>query len=112
MTMSAQEIKAMAEETVTGVLELLNSTEKKNDSFFRYVPKWEVTYLISAIRNLSATVLNLSKTAASAERLIELKDEEIDDLNRRNLSLVLDRNHLEAKLDQINTSSTENNEKD
>lgn len=112
MTMSAQEIKAMAEETVTGVLGLLESTEKKNDSVFRHVPKWEVSYLITTIRHLSATVLNLSKTAASAESLIALKDEEIDDLNRKNLSLVLDRNHLEAKLDQLTKSSTENNEKD
>lgn len=112
MAKTAQEIKEQAEETVSEVLEMLETTEKKNDSFFRHVPKWEVSYLISSIRHLSTTVLNLSKTAASAERLIALKDEEIDDLNRKNLSLVLDKNHLEAKLDQITKSSTENNEKD
>lgn len=96
--MTAEEIKEFAEEVVTEVLEIVEETEKKNKSFFRRVPKWEVTYLISTIRELSTTVINLSTTAASAERLIELKDEEIDDLQRENLKLLLDNNQLKGKL--------------
>lgn len=98
MAKTSQEIKEQAEETLSGVLELLNGTEKKNNSFFRRVPKWEVTYLISTIRHLSTTVLNLSGTAASAERVIVLKDEEIDSLNRENLDLLLEINHLKTRL--------------
>ncbi len=96
--MTSEEIKEFAEEVVAEVLELVDQCEVKNNSFFRRVPKWEVTYLISTIRELSTTVLNLSTTAASAERLIELKDEEIDDLQRENLKLLLDNNQLKGKL--------------
>lgn len=98
MAKTSQEIKEQAEETVSGVLELLESTEKKNDSFFRFVPKWEVTYLISTIRHLSTTVINLSKTAAGQERLIVLKDEEIASLDRENLSLALEIDQLRIRL--------------
>lgn len=101
MAKTSQEIKEQSEEIVTEVLELLETTEKKNNSFFRRVPRWEIDSLISTIRHLSATVLNLSKTAASSERVIQMKDDEIDALNRSNLALLLDKNHLEAKLDLL-----------
>lgn len=98
MAMTSEEIKDFAEEVVTDVLELVDETEKKNKSFFRRVPMYEIDYLISTIRQLGTTVINLSKTAHSAEGLIELKDEEIDALEREKLALILEINHLKAKL--------------
>ncbi len=112
MAMTSEEIKEFAEEVVTEVLELVDQTEVKNNSFFRRVPRYEIGYLISTIRQLSTTVLNLATTAAGAERLIQLKDEELDALQRENLKLLLDKNHLEAKLAKNTESITENNEKE
>jgi len=98
MAKSIQEVHDMAEETIATTFEFTDIVEKNNDSFFRHVPKYQISYLISAVRQLGATVLNLSNTALKQERLIEIKDEEIDALNREKLNLILEINHLKAKL--------------
>jgi len=98
MAMTAQELEEFAEEVIVEVLELVDDTEKKNNSFFKRVPRYEVGYLIHTIRELSTTVLNLSKTATVSDRLIKSKDDEIDALDRKNLELVIKVNQLEAKL--------------
>lgn len=102
MAKTSAEIRDLAEEIVADVLNSLEIVEEKNNSFFRIVPKPTITYLITQIRLLSSTVLNLSQTAATAERLIALKDTEIADLTRD----VLD---LKLKLAQ---NTIKNNEKD
>jgi hypothetical protein len=112
MALTSAEIQDMAEEVIAEALELVEDIEKKNNSFFRRVPKYEITYIITTIRHLSATVLSLSQTSASQERLVEIKDEEIDVLQRENLNLILHNNHLSAKLAQNTESATKNNEKD
>lgn len=105
MAKTSAEIRDLAEEIVTDVLNSLETVEEKNNSFFRVVPKPTISYLITQIRLLSSTVLNLSQTAATAERLIALKDTEIADLNRD----VLD---LKLKLAQNTEPTVKNNEKD
>lgn len=104
MAMTLEELQNFAEEVVTEVLELVDESEKKNNSFFRRVPRYEINYLIGTIRQLGTATLNLSKTATASERLVAVKDTEIDALNREKLKLILEINHLKAKM----TNSTNN----
>lgn len=97
MAKTAQEIDDQANEVVVEVLEIVEDLEKTNNSFFRRVPKHAITYLLETVRQLCITVLNLSKTAASAERLIQLKDAEIDTLRRENLKLGIETEQLRTQ---------------
>lgn len=102
MAMTSEELNDFAEEVVAEVLEIVEETEKRNNSLFRRVPNYEIAYLITTIRELSTTVLNLSKTNAVMDARIGSKDAHIESLIRDNLALKL-------KMAQTNN---ENNEKD
>jgi hypothetical protein len=96
MSKSSQQLKDEAKEIIGDVHNFVDVIERTNNSFFSFVRKYQIDYIITTIRSLCSLVLSLSTTAAAYERTIGLQEQDIEALQRINLALSLENEKLKA----------------